>query len=131
MCSIEIERSGRILFFILASSIFVIFIVIIILQILFRSRRNGFWYRNGNHCVFKRCKSLFVEPNSKKKNVLFRNKSFQLVLSLFQIRECLSEFVEPDGGIKVRIQWEFNYLLFQATFNQNDEVSRFHNIQMR
>ena len=58
-------------------------------------------------------------------------KVFNWFCLFFQIRECLSEFVEPDGGIKVRIQWEFNYLLFQATFNQNDEVSRFHNIQMR
>ena len=32
--------------------------------------------------------------------------------------------------IKVRILWELNYLLFQATFNQYDEVARFHNIQM-
>ena len=51
--------------------------------------------------------------------------------TLLQIREGLSEFVDQDGGIKVRIQWELNYLLFQATFSQNDEVARFHNIQMR
>ena len=30
----------------------------------------------------------------------------------------------------MRILWELNYLLFQATFNQYDEVARFHNIQM-
>ena len=51
--------------------------------------------------------------------------------TLLQIREGLSEFVDQDGGLKVRIQWELNYLLFQATFSQNDEVARFHNIQMR
>ena len=73
---------------------------------------------------------MYLVSQIPEKNFKFKNKSFQLV-HLFQIRECLSEFVEPDGGIKVRIQWEFNYLLFQATFNQNDEVSRFHNIQMR
>lgn len=49
----------------------------------------------------------------------------------FQIREGLSEFLDSGGGIRVRIQWEHNYLLFQATFNQYDEVARFHNIQMR
>ena len=51
--------------------------------------------------------------------------------TLLQIREGLSEFVDQDGGLKVRIQWELNYLLFQSTFSQNDEVARFHNIQMR
>lgn len=39
--------------------------------------------------------------------------------------------MEQDGSIRVRIQWELNYLLFQATFNQCDEVVRSHNIQMR
>ena len=52
-------------------------------------------------------------------------------LSIPQIREGLSEFLDQEGGIKVRIQWELNYLLFQATFNQCDEVVRSHNIQMR
>ena len=50
----------------------------------------------------------------------------------FKVKEGLSEFLEQDGrSIKVRILWELNYLLFQATFNGYDEVARFHNVQMR
>ena len=59
-------------------------------------------------------------------------KLFVFLIHSFKIKEGLSEFLEQDGrSIKVRILWELNYLLFQATFNGYDEVARFHNIQMR
>ncbi len=43
----------------------------------------------------------------------------------------MSEFLEDSSIIRVRIQWEFNHQLFQATVHQYDDIVRLHNLQMR
>ena len=50
----------------------------------------------------------------------------------FQIKDGTNEFLEEGTNmLKVRIQWEYNHQLFQSTYNQYDEIAKFHNQQMR
>ena len=56
------------------------------------------------------------------------------ILSLIfqQIKDGTNEFLEEGTNmLKVRIQWEYNHQLFQSTYNQYDEIAKFHNQQMR
>ena len=49
-----------------------------------------------------------------------------------QIKDGTNEFLEEGTNmLKVRIQWEYNHQLFQSTYNQYDEIDKFHNQQMR
>ena len=61
--------------------------------------------------------------------VLSIDKSLSIYL---QIKDGTNEFLEEGTNmLKVRIQWEYNHQLFQSTYNQYDEIAKFHNQQMR
>ncbi|CAB4064206.1 unnamed protein product [Lepeophtheirus salmonis] len=47
------------------------------------------------------------------------------------IKEGLSEFLEDENTMRIRIQWDYNYQLFQSTFHQYDDVYKYQNQQMR
>ena len=87
-------------------------------------------------------KIIQTNQSKPKINRLFLNKEkffsdFQLliqhlVLLFFQIKDGTNEFLEEGTNmVKVRIQWEHNHQLFQSTYNQYDEIAKFHNQQMR
>eukprot|EP00095_Tigriopus_kingsejongensis_P006112 maker-scaffold872_size86337-snap-gene-0.17 protein:Tk06112 transcript:maker-scaffold872_size86337-snap-gene-0.17-mRNA-1 annotation:"PREDICTED: uncharacterized protein LOC103573133" len=48
-----------------------------------------------------------------------------------EVKDGVNEFLEDSAYIRVRIQWEYNHQLFQATVHQYDDIVRQHNVQMR
>ncbi|XKL64828.1 hypothetical protein PGB90_004914 [Kerria lacca] len=48
-----------------------------------------------------------------------------------QLREPNCPFLTDKNQIRVQIEWEESYLLFQATYHKYDDVIRLHNQQMR
>lgn len=48
-----------------------------------------------------------------------------------EVKDGISEFLEDNAFIRVRIQWEYSHQLFQATVHQYDDIVRQHNVQMR
>lgn len=57
---------------------------------------------------------------------------FNLILNfLLQLREPGCPYLTDKGQLRVQVEWEESYLLFQATYHKYDDVSRLHNQQMR
>ena len=52
-------------------------------------------------------------------------------LTNLQVKDGVSEYLEDGGYLRVRIQWEQSFQLFQSTYRQYDEVVKIHNQQMR
>lgn len=50
---------------------------------------------------------------------------------VFQLREANCPFITDKNQIRVQIEWQECYLLFQATYHKYDDVIRLHNQQMR
>ena len=50
---------------------------------------------------------------------------------MFQVKDGVSEYLEDGSYLRVRIQWEQSFQLFQSTYSQYDEVVKIHNQQMR
>uniref|UniRef100_A0A8D8QVL2 MATH domain-containing protein n=1 Tax=Cacopsylla melanoneura TaxID=428564 RepID=A0A8D8QVL2_9HEMI len=48
-----------------------------------------------------------------------------------ELKEPGCSFLTDKGQLRVQIEWEESYLLFQATYHKYDDVSRLHNTQMR
>lgn len=56
---------------------------------------------------------------------------FIFLFFIFQLRDSGCPFVTDKGQLRVQVEWEESYLLFQATYHKYDDVSRTHNYQMR
>ncbi|KAL5241352.1 hypothetical protein ACI65C_008762, partial [Semiaphis heraclei] len=52
-------------------------------------------------------------------------------ISVKELRDSGCPFLTDKGQLRVQIEWEESYLLFQATYHKYDDVSRTHNYQMR
>ncbi|XP_039277029.1 uncharacterized protein LOC111043531 [Nilaparvata lugens] len=48
-----------------------------------------------------------------------------------ELREPNCPYLTDKGQLRVQVEWEESYLLFQATYHKYDDVSRLHNQQMR
>lgn len=48
-----------------------------------------------------------------------------------ELKEPGCPYLTDKGQLRVQIEWEESYLLFQATYHKYDDVSRLHNTQMR
>ncbi|XP_022175875.1 mastermind-like domain-containing protein 1 [Myzus persicae] len=51
--------------------------------------------------------------------------------SHLHLRDSGCPFLTDKGQLRVQVEWEESYLLFQATYHKYDDVSRTHNYQMR
>lgn len=49
----------------------------------------------------------------------------------FQIREPGCPYLTDKSQLRVQVEWDESYLLFQATYHKYDDVCRIHNYQMR
>lgn len=52
-------------------------------------------------------------------------------ISVKELRDSGCPFLTDKGQLRVQVEWEESYLLFQATYHKYDDVSRTHNYQMR
>ncbi|XP_050442490.1 uncharacterized protein LOC126846747 [Adelges cooleyi] len=52
-------------------------------------------------------------------------------INVKELRESGCPFLTDKGQLRVQVEWEESYLLFQATYHKYDDVSRTHNYQMR
>lgn len=50
---------------------------------------------------------------------------------ILQLRDTNCPFLTEKNQVRVQIEWEDSYLLFQATYHKYDDVIRLHNQQMR
>ncbi|KAE9534929.1 hypothetical protein AGLY_008221 [Aphis glycines] len=54
-----------------------------------------------------------------------------MTLKQLRLRDSGCPFLTDKGQLRVQVEWEESYLLFQATYHKYDDVSRTHNYQMR
>ncbi|XP_049832871.1 uncharacterized protein LOC126273365 [Schistocerca gregaria] len=52
-------------------------------------------------------------------------------VSVKEVREPGCPYLTEKGQLRVQVEWEECYLLFQATYHKYDDVCRIHNYQMR
>ncbi|KAK9497932.1 hypothetical protein O3M35_003830 [Rhynocoris fuscipes] len=52
-------------------------------------------------------------------------------IGIKEFREAGCPYLSEKSQLRVQVEWEESYLLFQATYHKYDDVSRIHNYQMR
>ncbi|XP_014259022.2 uncharacterized protein LOC106672250 [Cimex lectularius] len=52
-------------------------------------------------------------------------------IGIKELREPGCPYLTDKGQLKVQVEWEESFLLFQSTYHKYDDVSRIHNQQMR
>lgn len=50
---------------------------------------------------------------------------------MLQMRVPDCEYFSDRSQVRLQIEWEDSYLLFQAVYHKYDDVTRVHNYQMR
>ncbi|KAF6216296.1 hypothetical protein GE061_000636, partial [Apolygus lucorum] len=52
-------------------------------------------------------------------------------ITIKELREPGCPYLNEKGQLRVQVEWEESYLLFQATYHKYDDIYKLHNQQMR